>query len=405
MSCSGSGLSEPQRTACSVQTPRHPPAHGKLSTDCQPTAWWGPMTWAAAQSAPLPAVVAPSRCAGVQARRFLLPCPPPQRPLLGPHATIQQGSSGPDVVLWQKIVGVTSDGQFGPNTAAATKTWQSQHGLTADGVVGPKSWAAAQGAAVAAVVTAPPVSAPLVGPTIPAVATVAPPVTTHAMIQQGSSGPDVVLWQKVIGVAPDGKFGPATAAATKTWQSQHGLTADGVVGPKTWTTALGSSAIAGWGPTYTVQPNDTPFTIAHRFTGAGSRMFELAEANPKQRRTSEMGSCSRAKLCAFQPPGTSRTTDLQAQLQDSPAFSKSSEQAMDDRRTAITGEPDPMPQHAAIEFVIHPPVVNVRVMSTADGHIIGTAQIQTQRGPITFTATADRKLVHGPSPVSWRGIT
>ena len=67
---------------------------------------------------------------------------------------------------------------------------------------------------------------------------------------------------------------------------------------------------------------------------------------------------------------------------------------MDDRRTAITGEPDPMPQHAAIEFVIHPPVVNVRVMSTADGHIVGTAQIQTQRGPLTFTATADRKLVH-----------
>jgi hypothetical protein len=59
------------------------------------------------------------------------------------------------------------------------------------------------------------------------------------------------------------------------------LTADGVVGLKTWTTALGSSAIAGWGPTYIVQANDTPFTIAHRFTGAGSRMFELAEANPE----------------------------------------------------------------------------------------------------------------------------
>jgi peptidoglycan hydrolase-like protein with peptidoglycan-binding domain len=236
----------------------------------------GPASWAAAQSAASPAVAVPNA----------VPVPvipaavPVAASLLGPHATIQQGSSGPDVVLWQKVIGATPDGQFGPNTAAATKTWQSQHGLTADGVVGPKSWAAAQAAAVASVVTAPPVVVPAV-PTIPAVATVPSSVTTHATIQQGSSGPDVVLWQKVIGVAPDGKFGPATAAATKTWQAQHGLTADGIVGPKTWTTALGSSAVAGWGPTYIVQANDTPFTIAHRFTGIGSRMFELAEANPE----------------------------------------------------------------------------------------------------------------------------
>ena len=67
---------------------------------------------------------------------------------------------------------------------------------------------------------------------------------------------------------------------------------------------------------------------------------------------------------------------------------------MDDLRTAITGEPDPMPQHAAIEFVVHPPVINVRILSTADGHVVGTAQIQTQRGPLTFTATVDGKLLH-----------
>jgi hypothetical protein len=53
-----------------------------------------------------------------------------------------------------------------------------------------------------------------------------------------------------------------------------------------------------------------------------------------------------------------------------------------------------MPQHAAVEFVIHPPIVNVRIMSTDDGHIVGTAQIQTQRGLLTFTATADRRLLH-----------
>jgi hypothetical protein len=67
---------------------------------------------------------------------------------------------------------------------------------------------------------------------------------------------------------------------------------------------------------------------------------------------------------------------------------------MDEPRTAITGEPEPMPQHRAIEFVVHPPMVNVRILSTDDGHVVGTAQIQTQRGPLTFTATVDRKLLH-----------
>src|ERR1700687_3078243 len=68
---------------------------------------------------------------------------------------------------------------------------------------------------------------------------------------------------------------------------------------------------------------------------------------------------------------------------------------MDDQRPATPGAPDPRPPHGAIEFVVHPPIVNVRIMSTDDGHVVGTAQIQTQRGPLTFTATVDRKLLHG----------
>ncbi len=77
---------------------------------------------------------------------------------------------------------------------------------------------------------------------------------------------------------------------------------------------------------------------------------------------------------------------------------------MDDLRTATTGEPDPMPRHGAVEFVVHPPIINVRILSTDDGHVVGTAQIQTQRGPITFTATADRKLIREAIArfVAWR---
>lgn len=57
--------------------------------------------------------------------------------------TIKLGSHGDAVVAWQKIIGVTPDGDFGPKTLAATKKWQAAHGLEPDGVVGPKTWAKA----------------------------------------------------------------------------------------------------------------------------------------------------------------------------------------------------------------------------------------------------------------------
>ncbi len=56
-------------------------------------------------------------------------------------------------------------------------------------------------------------------------------------LRPGSTGTDVVLWQRILNVSPDGDFGPITAAATRTWQSARGLTPDAVVGPKTWTRA------------------------------------------------------------------------------------------------------------------------------------------------------------------------
>lgn len=56
--------------------------------------------------------------------------------------TIKKGSKGNAVKVWQIIIGVTADGDFGSGTKAATKTWQEKNGLSADGVVGDKSWKA-----------------------------------------------------------------------------------------------------------------------------------------------------------------------------------------------------------------------------------------------------------------------
>lgn len=54
--------------------------------------------------------------------------------------SLHLGMSGSAVVKWQKIIGATPDGNFGPHTLVLTKQWQSFHALTPDGVVGPITW-------------------------------------------------------------------------------------------------------------------------------------------------------------------------------------------------------------------------------------------------------------------------
>lgn len=59
--------------------------------------------------------------------------------------TIKYGYKGNEVKIWQLILGIDADGEFGPNTRAVTRTYQASAGLEVDGVVGPKTWAYAFG--------------------------------------------------------------------------------------------------------------------------------------------------------------------------------------------------------------------------------------------------------------------
>lgn len=68
-------------------------------------------------------------------------------------STIRVGSTGPDVVKWQQIIGTDADGKFGPNTQAKTIEWQTQHKLVADGIVGPATWQAALGDPAAPIIS------------------------------------------------------------------------------------------------------------------------------------------------------------------------------------------------------------------------------------------------------------
>ena len=55
---------------------------------------------------------------------------------------IESGDTGKAVEVWQKIVGVKEDGEFGSKTKAATLAFQRVYGLEVDGIAGPESWGA-----------------------------------------------------------------------------------------------------------------------------------------------------------------------------------------------------------------------------------------------------------------------
>lgn len=55
---------------------------------------------------------------------------------------IESGDIGKAVEVWQKIVGTTEDGEFGPKTKAATIAFQQKYKLEVDGIAGPESWGA-----------------------------------------------------------------------------------------------------------------------------------------------------------------------------------------------------------------------------------------------------------------------
>ena len=55
---------------------------------------------------------------------------------------VMYGSVGSAVAVWQQIIGVKVDGEFGSKTKAATLTFQANHGLKQDGEVGKKTWTA-----------------------------------------------------------------------------------------------------------------------------------------------------------------------------------------------------------------------------------------------------------------------
>ena len=93
-------------------------------------------------------------------------------------ATLRPGSTGAGVTAVQEALNLSTDGQFGPLTAAALRRWQQAHNLTATGTTTPNTWQAMLTAGDAGTVTPPVVPTQPVMPVPP----VLPPPSSGAAL-------------------------------------------------------------------------------------------------------------------------------------------------------------------------------------------------------------------------------
>ena len=195
--------------------------------------------------------------------------------------TLRQGSTGSaveQVQFWlntlaqydSAIPSVTVDGVYGTGTANAVRAFQRRYGLTVDGVAGQNTWNELYDEFRSIQSDN---GAPNAYPGTP--------------LRQGASGQNVRLiqfWLKIArtvysslnNVTVDGKFGAATTAAVKKFQSYFGLTSDGVVGRATWTKLYEVyNDIANRLLSSSLRPGEYPGTLRRGSTGTAVRELQF----------------------------------------------------------------------------------------------------------------------------------
>ena len=126
------------------------------------------------------------------------------------------------------IPSLAVDGRYGAATASAVRAFQRRYGLTVDGVVGRETWNAIYNEFRSIQSD-----------------NGTPNAYPGTALREGASGQNVRLvqfWLKIAhtvysrlnDLTVDGKFGAATTAAVKRFQTYFALTSDGVVGRTTW---------------------------------------------------------------------------------------------------------------------------------------------------------------------------
>ena len=126
------------------------------------------------------------------------------------------------------IPSLAVDGRYGAATASVVRAFQRRYGLTVDGVVGRETWNAIYNEFRSIQSD-----------------NGTPNAYPGTALREGASGQNVRLvqfWLKIAhtvysrlnDLTVDGRFGAATTAAVKRFQTYFGLTSDGVVGRTTW---------------------------------------------------------------------------------------------------------------------------------------------------------------------------
>jgi hypothetical protein len=78
------------------------------------------------------------RASGVAPVAAPAPAAVPTKPRLA--GSLKRGSTGANVRYLQTVLGIKSDGQFGPITDRAVRAFQAAQGIKVDGIVGPITW-------------------------------------------------------------------------------------------------------------------------------------------------------------------------------------------------------------------------------------------------------------------------
>ncbi|HET9022032.1 MAG TPA: peptidoglycan-binding protein [Ornithinibacter sp.] len=208
--------------------------------------------------------------------------PPPAAPAItaSGYPLLEQGATGPDVALAQKVIGVTADGRFGAVTAAALATWQTSHGLTATKKLDNATWSKM-------------VALKLVPNRL---------LTTlekyvGVVLKRGSTGEAVKALQRAIGkLTVDGSYGPLTEARVKEYQQSKGLAVTGITDAAVWNALMGRPAST----TSTTNPLAKYADLTLRLWSRGEAVSALQKAIGKLTVDGSYGPLTEARVKEYQ---------------------------------------------------------------------------------------------------------
>lgn len=223
--------------------------------------------------------------------------------LTAPDAQGRQGAMarrfGISYIIWNRqIWGVYAmDKGWRPYSGSSPHTDHIHITFTWDGAYQQTSWWT--GRALTATKYTGPQGSPTSTTAAPQ-ATLTPSGYPH--LEQGAVGSDVTLAQKVVGADPDGEFGPATAAAIRTWQAAKDVPVTGELDAATWSrmVALGLvPARAAKAPASS--PDLSPYaglTLAEGATGPA--VVALQQALGEVTADGEFGPLTRSRVETYQ---------------------------------------------------------------------------------------------------------